>query len=229
MALIKAKGRQTSTAYRESDGADVYVRALRDGTLVTADMFQSLVLEGRVWVVNGGGVAVSPFQCDGAWDGDSADFILDVPVGTTILPITLEVVIGGLTDDEDIEIVFYAANMANTVGASTAITPRNYRNDLGIGSNCKCYVAADDTTSTDVSGASGVYCFARTRWEIGAAPAAGQSEEGQELRFRWSALDDGVAPIVVGAGSITGHVSKTTEATAYVTCVYAELPSAAIT
>lgn len=227
MALIKAKGRQTTSVSRESEGADVYVKALRDGTLTMAGFFQALALEGRVYVVNGGGVAVTPIEFAGAYDADGADLVLDIPSGTAVMPISFEVVYQSLTDDTDIEVVLMASNMANTVTTATAVTPKNIRTNLGRGSNCTANVACAAANSTDVSGGSGAFCFARTRWEIGAAPAAAQSEEGQELRFRWSALDDGVAPVLVGASCIVAHVAST-GGDGYLILTYAELPSSAI-
>ncbi len=93
MALVKGKGRQSTAVSRGSEGDDVFIRALRDGSLVMADWKQALILEGKAFTVTVGALT-TPITGGGQGtiiDLDQPDFLLSIPSGTSIMPIRIEV------------------------------------------------------------------------------------------------------------------------------------------
>lgn len=223
MALIKGKGRQTTSVERISEGAEQYVRMLRDGTVGIVDFMFLCELEGLVKVANGGGVATTALTFAGAYDADGEDFGLNVPDGTTVMVIKAEVMVDALTDDTDTDINFMTSNTALAGVTGTAVTVKNKLNSLATGSNCACYVAFDAAGGTDVSGGAKAYNFWRTRLESGAAPVAAQSEGTTLCAASWVSPRDGLPAIVVGPGSVAGHVSGST--TGFINVEWIELPS----
>lgn len=227
MALMKGKGKQTTAVNRLSEGADQYVRMLRDGTVGIIDWMFLCELEGLVKVANGGGVASSALTFAGAYDADGQDFGLNVPSGTTVLVIKAEVMIDALTDDTDTDINFMTSNTALAGTTGTAVTVVNKLNSQATGSACTCYVAFDAGGGTDVSGGAKAYTFWRTRLESGAAPVAAQSEGTTLCAASWVAPRDGLPAIVVGPGCVAGHVSGST--TGFINVEWIEIPSSYLT
>jgi hypothetical protein len=227
---IKVQARPTTDIYDSSEGS-VFVKALKNGTLSVVDFVTVMSLEGRLFTTDGGGYATTSITCAGAYDADGADYVLDIPEGTAVMPVSIKVTIDTMTDDEDVEGVFYWANLANTVSAGTAVTVYNCNLASSTASGSTCNVAADAAGSTDVSGATRIGTLCRWYGELGAAPAAAQSEEGRlDNGWHYSLLKGDIEPtFVTGTGSgasITGHVMKTTAAKAFISVKFVEFPTA---
>ncbi len=71
MAIIKAKARQTTAVSAESEGNDVYLRALRDGTLLTAAWKQSYIMKGYGYQALVGGFS-TPLTGGGNGEGSGS-------------------------------------------------------------------------------------------------------------------------------------------------------------
>ena len=216
-------------AVRGSEGAKKYTRMMRDGSLSFADFMLVAELEGLVKIVNST-VTSAGITCGGAYDADTNDFAMNVPVGTTVMIIRAEVTVGALTDDVDTQILFVASNTAfATVGVATVVTPVNKfggTNGPGTGSNCGCSVAIAGNGGVDSSGGARAYTFWRERQEHGAAPAAAQNEPSVNCRYVWVAPRDGLPAVVAGAGSVVGYVDNSTAAVeTHITVEWIEVPT----
>ena len=227
---MKGEIAQTSVS-RGGEGAKKYARQMRDGTLAFADFMLIAELEGLVKVANSS-VTATGITCAGAYDEDGHDFGMAIPKGLTIMVIRCEVVIGLMTDDEDLSILFMTSNTALVV-AATAVVPVNKFGGAGgpgIGSACECCVAVAGAGGTDVTGGARAYSFWRERLECGAKPEAGSSEGTTDTRFDWVAPRDGLPAIVAGVGSVSGHVISTTANTGtHITVEWIEMPSSWLT
>ena len=143
MAIIKAKARQDSAVGRVSEGSDVYLRAFRDGSLVTTDWKQALIMEGRGFTFNVGALT-APVKGGGAGqlaiDDDAPDFGVGIPTGTSILPIYVDVALlmtAGTADSDEIDILLAVdQDTYHPVGNSTAETIYNLNTLYSRASNC---------------------------------------------------------------------------------------------
>ena len=90
MAILKAKGQQTTSIQRLSEGADVYLRALRDGSMVQADWKQAAIMGGFGYTVTSGALSTGVVEGTSI-DIDSPCAMVSVPNGTSILPLRVSV------------------------------------------------------------------------------------------------------------------------------------------
>ncbi len=197
---------------RGSEGAMKYCRMLRDGTLAFTDFMVVALLEGLVKVADAS-LTATGVQSATDYAADEADICIRVPVNYTIMVIAAEVTINTMTDDEDMEVLFMTSDTVNAGTGGTSVTPVNKfggNSGPGTGSQCTCVVAIASAGCTDISGGSRAYAFWRERVEVGGAPAAGNSEGATICSWRWAAPKDGLPAIVAGAGTVYGHVEKST-------------------
>lgn len=93
MAIVKVKGRQTTSISREAEGADVYLRALRDGSMITSDWKQAAIMGGFGYIANVGALSTGEIGGGGGsiLDIDTPELVISVPNGTSILPLRVGV------------------------------------------------------------------------------------------------------------------------------------------
>src|SRR5574343_185639 len=89
MAKIKAVAGQTSAVSRVSEGSDVFIRATRDGSLITTPWLMQMVIEGKVFGVNAG-VLTTPLTLNATIADGEPDLLVNVPSGTTIIPVFIQ-------------------------------------------------------------------------------------------------------------------------------------------
>lgn len=227
MALIKAKGNQTSAVTRLSEGSDVYVRALRDGSLVNVPWVMALALEGKVFGVNAG-VLTTPLTFNATIADGEPDLLVNVPSGTTIIPLFIRVDFEDTGTAQVMDVLAVASPVYDNANTSTALTIRNLRSDLPYQSACS---AMDVVTAGGTALESGNYF---EFWR----PYAGFAEDGFNGSTSWgnNALhgaswtigDSVVPPIIVGQGSL-GVFASAQAGTGFITAIWAELPTANVT
>lgn len=219
--------RKATVPLREtSDGEEKALWSQRDGSLVVGGQFQALANEGKVWIANHG-VAATAVTAAGAYNADTGDISIDVPAGITMIPLGIQITIAALTDNQDIVIHALASRTlcAITAAQFTPVTPINCRLDLDGTSNCTVYGSANADQGTDPNTVGACFEFWRRRWELGAAPDEGDSEEGHLLTVEWSVQEYGAAPVLVGPASLTIYITKGTAATFYSSVTWVELNS----
>jgi hypothetical protein len=230
MAKIKAVAKQTTAVDRLSEGADVYVRALRDGTLSTAAFFQALALEGRCFAANIGSLTTPATFAATPIDGTEPDIILEVPSGTTVLPISLTIQMEAYGTNAIFECMaaFGTGGSRGAATGGTAITPVNLRTDAPRGSSCVCYSTIDDATATYLTANKVEFFRDGLQSAITKATAVNNIANADFVKFKWSAAESGFQPVLIGASQL--FVNAMSQAgTGFMTLVWAELPSSAIT
>ncbi len=218
MSELKVKAQQQNVA-RVADGRPIDLRATRDGSPFSAGWFTALSLEGRVFAANGG-TDTSPITFAGAYDADGADFTIDVPAGTTIIPITVEVNLQ-TTGASLFEVIMLASRTLTAVVTGTTVTPVALRTDAPISTNTTVRSAVNAGAMTDPN-TTGAYEFYRSGY-----PTDPDVAGNPNPRYAFSALREGVAPVIVGPGSLVVYAAGTS-GTGFITAVWAELPSSAI-
>lgn len=145
MAILKGKAQVTTSKQGVSEGADVYIRALRDGSLVDVDWRQAAIMGGYGFTAITG--AFSTGKVGGGATSimilDQPEFLLSIPNGYSIMPmrISIQVQAGSVTTIEEVELligvdqdqawdatatssVTYAYNLNTNSARSSACTVR---------------------------------------------------------------------------------------------------------
>ncbi len=223
MSELEILAQQQNVA-RKSDGQWLPPRGTRDGAMFTADWLTALTLEGRVFGMNGasGGIGYgsSPITFEGVYAATSVDIGLDVPDGTVVIPISIEVNLQ-TTGGSLFEVFALASRTLQATSGATAGTIVPFRTDAPVATNCTGYITDGDVTATDPN-TTGSYEFWRSGY-----PSDPDVALNPNPRYSWSAINDGVGPVIVGPGSLALYVSGTS-GVGFATVIWAELPESAI-
>ncbi len=222
MALTKAKGRQTTSVGAVSEGADVYLKALRDGTLTMADWTAALSLEGRIFTANVGSATTPATFGSGGLDTAEFDLHIAVPASVVIIPLSLLITMEAYGTILLFEACLISGK-GSTCGAGTAITPVSSNTNAGITSAC--------TVTSVATATSGVYMTTEVKeiWRAniqGISLTKATNSGGQAAlpdTFFWRAKDDGILD-VVGPSAQLAVFAASQAGTGMIILKYAELP-----
>jgi len=213
-----------STVRRETaDGGYIPARGTRDGAIFSADWYDSLVLEGRVFIAyTGTGATAVAFA--GAFDADAGDLAIDIPDGIIAIPLYINAV-QSTSSAGTCECIAVASStlVAATAGQYTAVTAKNMRIDQPIKSKSTCYgsVAAAQMTSPY---AGDYFEFYRSGY-----PTNNVTSTAPTPTYEWSARKNGPPPIIVDGGSLTIYLAaEGATSTGFITAIWAELPESFI-
>lgn len=222
MAEMYIEGRHTSPS-RAGEGTARHLRGTRDGVPFGADYGLALAYAGEVFVANSG-TATTAVTFAGAYDADGPDMTIDVPSGTTIIPLLIEVHYESVGTTLLQQCIASVSNTLAAVTAGTAITPVNLRTNVATGSGCTVYGSVDAAGCTVQSGR--IYQFMRHGFQIAEDMAA--TEPGwPEKTWKWSAKESGIYPILVGESSLFIH-AEAQAGTGFITIMYAEHETAEV-
>lgn len=210
MATGIARSGSFSTA---PDGTSVDQFAVsRRKELINIPWTHQLVMEGRCYHCNVGTLTTPISMADTTLDPNQPRLAIDVPSGTTIIPLTLNIYQedGAGTDNE---FIWITQTSVCGAGTSTAITPLNMRSDLPNTTACTVYsiYTADCATQT------GMLEFARF-----GDPFVHEADAA--TLHHWSALTS-VPPVVVGPGAVIMIAAGSTAPAGYLYAAWAEMPT----
>lgn len=228
MAMLKAKGRQTSAVSVESENSDVYLRAMRDGSLINMPWVMAKVFEGKVFCAMTGvlsaDVTFAPVVA-----GDMPDLTVLVPGGTTIIPVYISVNFEDTGTPLVLDVLAIASKVYdNDVTSTTTLVIKNMRTDKAVGGS-QC-TALFKTTSggTDLESAGYNYvefwrpvsgfaedAFANSTARIGA----------HTNHAKWTIGDAVVPPIIVGTSTL-GIYAGAQAGKGFITAIWVEVPTA---
>lgn len=220
MADIRLTRQQTAGNVHRSS-ADQY-RALAgtaDGAAYTVDWFTALALEGRMYGLNVGTLS-TPVAGHVGIDDDQPEAVLDVPSGTTIIPVSIDLYLED-SAGTDTEVVFLTSQANVGAGTSTELsTIRNLRADAPLTSSCTAYRSYTGNGTATSAG----FEFYRSGY-----PFADATTDPVK-KFHWSAKESGIVPVIVGDGALVLYWAGTTTApSGFAQIVYVEVPSTSIT
>ena len=190
------------------------------GDINNADWKQSYVLSGRAFMLQFG-TEDAPVASTGSIDDLLAMATVDVPSGTTIIPLWGQGVVGTWTTGSLINYMIEVDNgKVRRASGGTSFTPLSLRTDSLRSSACTAYVAggSDIVAAAKTSGGSlEVY---RESIEVNSGDAADY----------WPKMEYNpvIAPVVVGPASVLVHFGAAADLTVYGNLMWAELPSANI-
>ncbi len=197
---------------RTSKGGNVRVTGTTDGAIYTVDYVLNMAMEGRLVGVSLGTIT-TPITFK-AYDADQPELVIDVPSGTTIIPVHIDVY---LEDSAGTDNEIIAITATNNVGAgtSTAITPLSTRTSRPATTGCSVYSAyAGNGTAP-----AGTQEF----WRAGNAFADANTQPPR--LFSWDVRHD-VPVVITGTGALVMYISATTtQAAGFIKASWIELAS----
>ncbi len=220
---IKAKTRGLG---RQGQGVEQDVPGTLEGAMFTTDLAYLTALNGDVYVAN------SRFLTDagafaGAYDADGPDFVIDVPLGTTIVPLKIDVYYESVGTTLLMETF---ASISTTLAGTTTktgggvVTPVNLRTGNSGTSDCTVAYSIDAAGCTAQS--AHIYEIFRHGFQLAEDMAV--TEQGwPEKQYTWSAAEEGFYPILDGESSLFVHAASF-GGTGFITVVYYEIDTPSI-
>ncbi len=207
------------------------LRGTRDGAAFVADWKQSLIMEGRGFVVNVGAFS-TPITGGGngtVLDLDQPELVISVPSGTAILPIRVHVqaqtpLLAADSDESEILVAVDRTAAYNNDGTGTAETAFNLRTDNPRTSNCTIVSAftADMTATTGADPVLGI--------ELAHSVIVGDVQ-GTAATALWTKHDllyePLTVPIIMGPAMLICYWGGTVATTGFAEAAWLELPSTA--
>ena len=134
---VELRGKVRQEGYSpEGDGNTQVARMTPRGELVTSDLMQQFVFDGRAYNVSN--TARETALASGASFSDTAPFaLLYVPAGTTIIP--LQIFLNTKVDDKTQTVLVTMSDKTRYTSGGTAHVPQNLRFDEPKGSACSFY------------------------------------------------------------------------------------------
>lgn len=230
MAILKAKAQQDTSVARVAEGADVYLRALRDGALVVSDWKQALIMEGRGFVVNVGAFstpAIGGGTAGAVLDANAPECLVSVPTGTSILPLRISIDIqqgAYVTEGDECEAIIAVDQDGawDTVGTSTGETIYNLNT---LHSNTSACVARSEFNTEPMTTPTLDIELAHI---VAEADATGTAW-GSSSHFGWTTLqlvyEPVNPPIINGPAMLIVFWGGTVATSAFATITWLELPT----
>jgi hypothetical protein len=209
----------------QGDGGFLPARGTRDGAMFVSDWKQSLIMEGRGYIVNVGAVS-TPITGGGAGtvlDPTEPEFAIAVPSGTAIMPIRIHVQAQTpllATDADESEILIGVdRTQVITGGTATSETIFNLRTDNPRASSCTATSAyTADSTSTLSLGI-----------ELARSVIVGDVQSAVAVLYTKHELlyEPVTVPIIMGPATLVGFWGGTVATPGFAEITWVELPSTA--
>ena len=225
MSNIKVNAKTTGVGqagqgtYRDAAGT-------LEGAVITADLSYLLSLNGSIFVANNAlDTSVATFA--GAYDADGPDLVIDVPLNTTIVPLSIQVqyeAVGTTLLLETFASISNSLAGTTTVTGGGTVTPINARIGDASTSGCTVSYSVDAAGCTAQTGR--IYDIRLGGFELAEAMAA--TEPGwPERNWKWSAKQEGFYPIMDGESSMFIHCASQA-GTGFIRVVYYEVATSNI-
>jgi hypothetical protein len=189
------------------------------GNVITIDFLRWLSLIGKVYTLFLG-TEDAPIDSTTALDDALVWGLVDVPSGTTIVPMRAEAHIATLATATSPEMMLEIdRSKVRYTSGGTAFTPLNMRTSKANGSGVAAYVGTDITVAAKSAGASVEF----TRMMVG-EDAKATSTWDENLNFIWDLANDLGMPVLDGPASWLLHFgAATADVTGYGMMKFAEL------
>ncbi len=222
MAKISGNARQTTSVSRAGEGAESYLRMLRDGTIGVADLIAIWSLEGRVFTANFGAATTPGAFQGGTLTTGEFDLHVAVPASVVIIPLewTVNFDIYGTIQVVELALQYGTGSVVGT--ADLTDTPISSNANTGLTSACT--VSFGSTTGTALT--SVVNEFWHDGIQLGISVATNSIIRSQ-TKFSYKAMDSGVLQVIGASQQLVGFASAQA-GTGFTRFIYAELPVAGV-
>ncbi len=197
--------------------------ATRDGAIFSADWYYKQLLRGKIFQV-AGGASDQGATDEATWgaltlDTDEFDLLIDIPEGTTIVPLQYTVVVQKFGTTQLFEILLATGTSAASGGSGVTLTPVNQNG----ASNKTSALAGGKVIANDAGGGTALTQDTEI-WRGGlqlVEDIVANDNAAWPSRFQWNATGPGDLHIIEGAKFLAAWVSST-DATGFQKFVYAE-------
>ncbi len=201
------------------------MRGTRDGSLFTAEWFEALAQEGRVFVANIGTATGEITFAAGTITTTAPDLWLSVPAGTTVIPLKLVIYMEAFGSNAQFECMA-AVGTGGVVGSGgAAITPTSLRTDKPITSGCS--IRRTDTGATYMTTNVSEFFRNGQQFAITKTTASATAAGSDPNIFIWNRREHFGGPVMVGASQMMVFASSQA-GKGFITLTYAEVPSTSI-
>lgn len=116
---------QQDTYAKYPDGTAGYIRLNRRGELVSPDPHIQMILDGRVFIASNIAMETAKDIGDATYAETEPAIAIDVPTGTTFIPLDIMIYQGGAVASADVTMLM-TVDTKTRITSGTAITARNY-------------------------------------------------------------------------------------------------------
>lgn len=205
-----------------SDGGIMDLRCARDGVLFTAPWLLAQAMEGRMYSASAGSLTTAiTWTGTAACDMTKAAVMIDVPSGTTIIPVSIQLQMEAYGTNAIFECAAHCGSGGVSAGG-TAVTVTNLRSDAP--DTTECTVTSDLTGGTALT--TNICEFWRDGLQVAItkATAVNNIANKDDFKFVWTLAESSAFPIVIGAGQL--FVTQGSQAgTGFAKIVWVEIPS----
>ena len=230
MALIKARAASSDAVTRVAEGTEVYIKALRDGTLTTAAFFQALAMEGKMFMANAGTVTTPITFGAGSIDSTEPDLYVAVYSGNAIIPVSISILMEAYGTNAIFEtMASFGTDGTTFTGAGGAVvTPAN----LKIGGGKSSIYAYGGTNASSLTYFSNPREIFRNGQQVAITKATAVNnianlDSPTGYKFTWSAVSSGIMPVLIGPAQLCVYAAAQAS-TGFISFCYVELPASAL-
>jgi hypothetical protein len=205
------------------EGTTGKIRINPRGEIVVPDFYQQLVFDGRVFMASNAAreTAEAIGSVDSFSDTDPA-LLLDVPTGTTVMPLEIILNQGGTVAGGVITVLITLSDKIRYASDGAAITPQNLRFDEPRSSACSFYSGSTDIVAAANTDDLTLYAAILDQ-DVATAPNA------TATKINWTAREF-IAPVLVGPAALVIYaVAATTQPSFFYSVKWAELATTDVT
>lgn len=220
MDFMSTSRQTTYPVYAEGNGGQV--RLNRRGEFVVADFITQAALDGRLFCASAGSISTPiTWTATAVSDQTKAAVMVSVPVGTTIIPVSIQLYMEAFGTDAQFECAA-AIGSGGVSAGGTATTVTNMRSDAPNTSNCT--VTSDLTGGTALTTNISEFWRSGLQFAITKTASSATASAADPYRFVWSCTDGLCVPVVVGLGQLV--VTQGSQAgTGFCKVIWVELPT----
>lgn len=222
MAKISGNARQTTSVTRVGEGAENYLRMLRDGSVGVADLIALWSLEGRVFTASAGAATTPVTFGAETLDVLEHDLHVVVPAGVVIIPLEFTVNFDIYGSIQVVECCLQYGTGSVAGVADLTDTPISSNANTGLTSACTvkfcCATGTNLTTVTNEFWHDGIQL---------AVTVASATQIRSQTKFSYKAMDSGVLQVVGPSQQLIAYASAKA-GTGFTRFIYAELPVASV-
>lgn len=187
----------------------VFGMGLKDGACVSAKWIQANIMLGKAFVLFEGSQS-TPGTFDTSFTNTDATLLVDVPDGTSIIPLKIAIYYEDFGAKEIVENWTLISKTLGAASGGTAFTPINIRTRAAGGSGCTCYGVGPTVTSGYTTGAFEL-CRGGNHETVDPSTLTEDNIVSASQRdFIWTFQQDGFAPVIDGEGSLQTFIISAT-------------------
>lgn len=182
-----------------------FALGLKDGAIVSAKWIQANIMLGSAYMMFEGSES-TPGTYTTSYANTAPSSTIDVPEGTSIIPLKVAVYYENFGTVEIVETWTLVSKTLGAASGGTVFTPLNLRTRAAGGSNCSCNNVLPTVTSGQTTGAFEL-CRGGTHEDLDPTTLTEASSTSSAKRdFIWTFGQDGFAPVIDGEGSLQTFV-----------------------